>query len=99
MELTEFMWRGIENFEIGLVEFRSSIVWKTKFEDLISEVEGKLYENSPDNIDPTVKIDNIILNIRDSLPNNFISMKKLHYWPLKLLHQEDKYVTLEITSD
>lgn len=75
MELNEFMWLGIDNLEMELVEFRSSVVWKTKFEDLISEVEGKL--SSPDNIDPTVKIENIILNVWDSLPSNFISMKKL----------------------
>lgn len=52
-------------------------MWKTKFEDLISAVEGKLCERCADNVDHTVKIENVILNVSDSLPNNFISMKKL----------------------
>ncbi|GFT37553.1 hypothetical protein TNCV_5090161 [Trichonephila clavipes] len=44
------------------VEFGSSVVWKTKFEDLISKVEGKLCESSEDNIDPAVKIEIHILD-------------------------------------
>jgi len=34
-------------------------------------------ERSADNNDPTLKIENITLNVWDSLPNNFVSMKKL----------------------
>ena len=33
-------------------------------------------ESSADNNDPTLKIKNIILNVWNSLPNNFVSMKK-----------------------
>ena len=44
--------------------------------NLISEVEAKM---SADNNDPTLKIKNIILNVWNSLPNNFVSMKKLAY--------------------
>ena len=45
--------------------------------NLISEVEAKMSESSADNNAPTLKIENIILNVWDSLPNNFVSMKKL----------------------
>ncbi|GFT86520.1 transposon Tf2-9 polyprotein [Trichonephila clavipes] len=34
-----------------LVEFRSSVAWKTKFEDLISEVDVQRCESRADNID------------------------------------------------
>jgi len=44
--------------------------------NLISEVEVKMSESSADNNDPTLKIENIILNVWDSLPNNFVSNKK-----------------------
>lgn len=36
-----------------------------------------MIDDSVDNIDLTVKIANIILNVWDSLPSNFISMKNL----------------------
>ena len=57
MELTEFVWLGIYDLEIELVEFQNSKVWKNKFEILISEIEGHISDNS----DPTLKIENIIL--------------------------------------
>ena len=44
---------------------------------MFSEVEVKMSESSADNNDPTLKIENIIFNVWDSLPNNFVSMKKL----------------------
>ncbi|GFW39538.1 hypothetical protein TNCV_3908471 [Trichonephila clavipes] len=45
MELTTFMRLGIDNLEMELVEFRISVVWKRKLEDLIfSGVEVKLWE-------------------------------------------------------
>ncbi|GFS80074.1 hypothetical protein TNCV_2988521 [Trichonephila clavipes] len=56
MVLTEFMWLGTDNLEMELVEFRSSVVWKTKFEDLISEVEGTQFESRADNIDPNYQM-------------------------------------------
>ena len=74
MELTEFVWLGIHDLEIEQGEFQSSIVWKNKFVILVSELEGKISESQDDN-DPTLKIENIILNIWDSLQNNFILMK------------------------
>ncbi|GFW30710.1 hypothetical protein TNCV_4088301 [Trichonephila clavipes] len=65
-----------------LVEFRSSVVSKTKFEDLISEVEGKLCESRAGNIDPTVRIGNIILDRLNGMyiykcPYSFNAMPQL----------------------
>ncbi|GFX77996.1 hypothetical protein TNCV_971511 [Trichonephila clavipes] len=48
MELIEFMWVDIDNLEMEFIVFRNSVVWKTKFEDLISEVEEKLCESRAD---------------------------------------------------
>ena len=50
MELTEFMWQGIHDLEIELVEFQSSIVEKNKFEKLFSQIEGTVSERRADNI-------------------------------------------------
>ncbi|GFU21108.1 hypothetical protein TNCV_4741851 [Trichonephila clavipes] len=40
-----------------LVELRNIVVWKTKFEHLISEVGGKLCGSKAENIDPKGKIE------------------------------------------
>ena len=42
-----------------LVQFQSSIVWKNKFENLISKVDGKISENGADDNDLSQKIKNI----------------------------------------
>lgn len=56
MQITEFMWLGIHDLEIKLVEFQSSIPWKNKFEKLVSEVEGEVSDSSAENNEPTLKI-------------------------------------------
>ena len=55
MKLTEFMWLDIHDLEMELDKFQSSIVSKNKFENLISEVEGKISESIADINDPTLK--------------------------------------------
>ena len=77
MKLTEFLCLGIHDLDIELVEFQSTILWKNKFEILVSKLEGKISDSSQDNNDPTLKIEYIIINEWYSLPNNYISLKNL----------------------
>lgn len=59
MELTEFVWLCIQHLRMQLIEFQTSIVRQNKFENLVSEVEGKISESSADNNYPTLKIEYI----------------------------------------
>jgi len=69
---SQFRWLGFENFDSELFEVQASLIWREKFIDLRIMIENKLKEN-----DVSFNMDDELLKLWQSLPNQFSSLKKL----------------------
>jgi hypothetical protein len=65
-QLELFNWMNVDDFEMQLVEFKSSELWTSKFVELRKSLEDENLEKSP-----------AILGCWTSLPNSFMSLKKV----------------------
>lgn len=77
LDLTMFSWMGLDDFEMQLVEFQSSAIWKQKFIDLrirLELIEGERLNGS---LEPQILAENEILQVWNDLPQTFNSLTKV----------------------
>lgn len=77
LELSFFDWLDIGDLEMELAEFQNSFVWRNKFEELNLTLEKRACGIITEKKSVEERIENIILQEWNSLPNTFNAMKKI----------------------
>lgn len=71
------IWMGLENLEMQTIDLQSNPIWTQKFVDMRKDIEKLEHRRMSQDREPESRIENLILEVWNSMPRTFSSVKKL----------------------